>query len=155
MRTLYRISHKDHSPQDPGGAMRRPGRWHAQGSPVLYTAESLALAVLELRVNEISFARIRRDYHFSVVDASGLRPQTVPESFFEEGWRDAVGASRTDGARWLRESASGVLKVRSSVLPEEWNCVLNTEHPDFSKVRFSAPRPIPLDERLQTPAEGG
>lgn len=148
MKRLYRISHRDHLPQDPGGARRRPGRWHRQGAAVLYTAESLALAVLELRVNDISFARIRQDYHFSEIDVSGLATETVDASFFKEGWRDAVDSSRSYGARWLSEKPSGMLKVRSAVLPEEWNCILDTEHPDFARIRFSEPMPIPLDDRL-------
>jgi RES domain-containing protein len=41
-----------------------------------------------------------------------------------------------------------VLKVPSAVIEHEWNYVLNPLHPDFSKIRWDAPRKFAFDPRL-------
>jgi RES domain-containing protein len=44
--------------------------------------------------------------------------------------------------------ASVVLKVPTSVVPVEFNYLINVEHPEFSKVKFSKPHTFTFDERL-------
>jgi RES domain-containing protein len=145
---IYRISHRDFLPQSSGGALRRSGRWHVKGTSVLYASVSLALAVLELKANDIPFARLREVYHFAEADISGLPQEVVPESFYDDDWHRDIESSRNFGRQWVNASRASILRVRSTALPVEWNCVLNTGHPDFSKVVFSEPRMIPLDDRL-------
>jgi RES domain-containing protein len=145
---IYRISHRDFLPQSPGGSLRRSGRWHVKGTPVLYASVSLALAVLELKANEIPFEHLRDEYHFAEADIAGLPQEAVPESFYETDWRRDIESSRGYGSRWVGAARASILRVRSTALPVEWNYILNTAHPDFAKVTFTDPRPIPLDPRL-------
>jgi RES domain-containing protein len=114
----------------------------------LYSATSLAGAVLELRANDISFSRIRTEYHYAEADLSDCEVETVPDGFFEHEWRQDRSISLDFGRTWLKELRTPVLRVRSAVLSEEWNCVLNVNHPEIRKVHFSEPKPILLDERL-------
>jgi RES domain-containing protein len=106
------------------------------------------LALLELRANCIPFDELRKFYHYAEIDISGLDQYSVPDSYYRTEWRRNVDASRAIGSRWVAESQSPILRVRSTALPVEWNFVLNTAHPDFAKARFSTPRAIPLDDRL-------
>lgn len=145
---IYRISHRGHLPQSPGGAIRRSGRWHLKGTPVLYASGSLALAVLELRANDTPFDELRNEYHFAEADLTGLEMEAIPEAFYASDWRADIDSSRRLGSQWVAAAKAPILRVRSTALPLEWNCILNTTHPDFAKVRFSDPSPIPLDERL-------
>jgi RES domain-containing protein len=41
-----------------------------------------------------------------------------------------------------------VLKVRSAVVREEWNYLLNPRHRDFGRIVVQQPEPFAFDERL-------
>jgi len=38
--------------------------------------------------------------------------------------------------------------VPSAIVVEEWNYLLNPLHPDFAKLKLSAPKPFDFDRRL-------
>jgi RES domain-containing protein len=52
------------------------------------------------------------------------------------------------GAEWLERADSALLKVPSAIVIEEWNYLLNPLHPDFRKLRVSAPKPFNFDQRV-------
>ena len=149
MAVLYRICGRAWLPQDPTGAARSTeGRWHVMGQRVLYLSSSLALCVLELRANAISFATIRERFHFSSVEVPPDHTETLHSSFYPHDWSADKAASQTMGRRWYQRQASLGLMVRSAVLPLELNCIVNTTHQDFGKLHFSRPHAIPLDPRV-------
>jgi RES domain-containing protein len=133
---------------NPRGALSIFGRWHHKGQPILYCTSSLALAVLEQRVNGAPFLDIREDFHYANIDLKGVRVEDVPDERFQAGWMEDLRGTQDFGTAWSRSLRSAVLQVRSAVLPVEWNYLINTAHPDFAKVSFSEPKPIPLDERV-------
>ena len=53
------------------------------------------------------------------------------------------------GTSWAKSGATAVLSAPSVVVPNERNYLLNPAHPDFSKIRFSAPKPFVFDKRLE------
>lgn len=150
MTTLFRISGKAYIPQDPtGAALSSEGRWHVKGQRVLYFSTSLPMCVLELRANGISYRTIRERNHFATLELPAkASSETVAESFYKKGWQDTKSGSQRLGSEWYLSRRTLVLAVRSAVLPTESNYVLNTAHPDFAALRFSAPLPVPLDTRL-------
>lgn len=143
-----RATRRNFSVRDARGAEVRSGRWHHEGQPILYCASSLSLAVLEQRVNTVTFDEIREDFHYAGIDFKGLKIENVPEKHFEDEWTMNLKATRDFGTAWSKSKRSLILKVRSAVLPVEWNYLINTAHPDFGKIRFSEPLEIPLDDRL-------
>jgi len=52
------------------------------------------------------------------------------------------------GDKWANSNASVVLCVSTSVLPVEFNYLINIKHPDFSKVVLGEPQKFAFDERL-------
>jgi RES domain-containing protein len=52
------------------------------------------------------------------------------------------------GDEWARSEASVVLKVPTSVLPVEFNYLINVEHSEFSKVKLGEPQTFIFDARL-------
>ena len=72
-----------------------------------------------------------------------LNPRRVP------GWDkpDMIG-SRSFGDRWYDERRTAVLFVPSAVTMVERNILINQRHPDFKKIRASAPVPVQWDRRL-------
>lgn len=118
---VFRLCRKEHVALDGEGARLHGGRWNNIGTPVIYTANSLALAILETRVNQIRFPkgyvymRIRIPDDFtSLVDTMSL-----PEF---GGWRNTVGLTRrfVDVYAVMGPEARP-LKVPSVVVPGDFD----------------------------------
>lgn len=52
------------------------------------------------------------------------------------------------GDHWLASLASAVLRVRSAVIPTEFNFLLNPRHPGFTQIVVEPAIPFVFDERL-------
>ncbi len=151
MFTIYRICRNVYNPLDPTGAITTPGRWHLPGQSVLYFSFSLAMCILELKANSVSFQTIREGFHFikSEIYSDDLKVSEVPESFYTKNWIKEKTLSQKYGNKWFRLKKSPLLKIKSSVLSTDYNFIVNTSHSDFSKLKFSEPQKIPLDVRLK------
>ena len=135
---------------DGEGAFRFGGRWNSRGTRILYTAESLSLAALEMLVH-LNDEEILLAYSFAAAafDESLVLPV---EEFraLPENWSASPPPLEIQriGDEWAREQASVVLKVPTSVLPVEFNYLINVRHPEFSKVKLGEPQTFTFDERL-------
>jgi len=135
---------------DGEGSFRFGGRWNSRGTRILYTAGSLSLAALEMLVH-LNNEEILFSYSFAAAefDESLILPieefRTLPENW-------SVSPPQLEiqriGDEWAETHASVVLKVPTSVLPVEFNYLINVEHPEFSKIKLGEPRAFTFDERL-------
>ncbi len=127
-----------------------PGRWHNYGQKVLYFCSSLALCVLELKANSVSFSAIRGEYHYIniEIDHAPLLIEEVPNSFYKKEWILNRQLTQRYGNDWFKSGRTNILKVCSAVLPTDSNFILNTTLPEFSELKFSKPMRIPLDIRV-------
>jgi RES domain-containing protein len=148
---LYRICRNIYDPKDTAGAIRTAGRWHILNQRVLYFCASLAMCILELKANSVSFSVIRETYHYTSieVDPKTLKVKEVLQSFYKDNWTLNRELTQVYGSEWYNEAKFPFLKVFSAVLPIETNFILNTTHPDFSKIQFPEPMNIPLDPRVK------
>ena len=128
MPQLYRICRHVYKPQDPTGASKIPGRWHTLGSRVLYFCSSLALCILELKANSVSFVTIRKEYHYTDIEINeeNLIFEEVPKSLYTKNWTLNRKKTQDYGNVWYKSNRSPILKVKSAVLPTDFNYVLNT-----------------------------
>jgi RES domain-containing protein len=150
--TVWRICLREHTQRAfrGKGAGLYGGRWNPPGFPVVYSAESLALACLEILVQadpeELpkELAAISAEIPSSV-KALRLEVPTLPPN-----WREypAPEALQAIGREWLQRREYGVLCVPSVVIPAERNYLLNPVHPDFRNVVVHQPEPFSLDPRL-------
>ncbi len=62
--------------------------------------------------------------------------------------RPVSPAIKAIGDRWVKKRKSVVLKVPSVVVPEEYNYLLNPNHPDFEKIAIDTPIIYRFDPRL-------
>ncbi|MGB8317559.1 MAG: RES family NAD+ phosphorylase, partial [Ignavibacteriaceae bacterium] len=149
MLQLYRICRNVYNPQNPSGAVKTPGRWHTLGHSVLYFCSSLAMCILELKANSISFTAIREEYHFTDIEINEVNfpVEDLSKSFYVKNWNLNRKKTQDYGNDWYESLRSPILKVRSAVLPTDSNFILNTTHPDFLNINFPKPMPIPLDPR--------
>jgi RES domain-containing protein len=131
------------------GARLFGGRWNTPGIPVIYTAESKSLAVLEILVHLDSPDLLQKFVLFEVVidDAcvTDLDQRALPDDWRSDPPpRDAQKL----GDDWVGTARSAVLRVPSAIVPGECNFLLNPRHPDFRKLRIGPPQSFFFDPRL-------
>lgn len=145
---LWRLS--AHDRLDGVGGLYADGRWHRQGVRVIYTAESAAGALLEVRVHlEVDDEDIPSDYVLLEIDL----PQAVVIEPFDSSTLPPDWVSRPDitadaGMAWLTSRRSPALRVPSAILPATWNVLLNPAHPALAGMQLVQARSLDLDQRL-------
>jgi RES domain-containing protein len=153
---VFRVADGRYPLLDGQGAARVGGRWNTAGRPVVYGAGTYAGAMLEVLVHA-NIGRVPR-HHVAVEITlpAGIAVATL-EVAEAPGWDDpALVVSRAIGDAWLRARESVALFVPSVVAPPyEQNVVLDPAHPDFARLRVSAPEPVRWDARLFRPPSSG
>jgi RES domain-containing protein len=130
------------------GARRFGGRWNPKGVPVVYTAGSLSLAMLEMLVQD---QPLRARYVAIPAEIpDDLATEHVTQDQLPHDWREPAAreALCALGAEWARRQDSAVLAVPSAVIPIETNYLLNPAHPDFGRVGIGEPEVLVTDLRL-------
>jgi RES domain-containing protein len=141
---VYRVCRAIHAGLDGEGAKRVGGRWNSPGYAVVYMAQSIGLAVLENLVH-----MSREDFPVGYVSVSAFIPDGVRILTEGDVEKDIANVgSRGLGDIWLRSSASAVLRVRSAVVPQEFNFLLNPGHTEFDRIVAEPAMPFIFDERL-------
>ena len=74
--------------------------------------------------------------------------QSVDEAQLPTDWSRRIAITRAWGDRWLREGHTALLTVRSVLLPETYNVIINPRHTEAARIRRVAIVPYPLDSRL-------
>ena len=132
------------------GARRYGGRWNLPGTAVVYTAESLSLAALELFVNLDTEDLPDGFVSFVVEIPAGVRVRHLEPNDLPRGWRKYRAPARTQeiGTAWAKDRETAVLSVPSAVIPDDRLYVLNPSHASFRMIRIGRPEPFALDPRL-------
>lgn len=138
------------------GAKITGGRWNAAGMPVVYTAETRALACLEtfvhLNAGGLPFNRYLVSIELAASLWNAARFETATS--LKVGW-DAEPAGRVSiglGTDWLSSMASALLVVPSVVVPEEYNVLINPAHADSKRLVAIKTRRWSYDPRLMKSA---
>lgn len=145
---LWRIS--NHATLGGEGGLIASARWHTQGHPILYLAETPAGALVEVLVHlELDPAHLPRSYKLLKAEAPDQIPvRTVAKAELAENWTRDLLASRSLGDEWLRSRATALLRVPSAIVPDTFNMLLNPHHPDAGRIRILSHRDYPWDKRL-------
>jgi RES domain-containing protein len=139
---VYRLHRTHRSASDYTGSLLYPGRWHPQGTPILYFSLALSLACLEQLVH-LAPNEVPADYAFTSVDMS-----TEPEIADFRGSLEDIDSTRRYGHRWATDQRSLSILVPSVIIPVELNLLLNPLHSEFNGLLWSTPRPFAFDPRL-------
>ena len=91
------------------------------------------------------------DYKIMVIEVLSEKICSINSEKLPKNWRelDAYGELQEMGDDWYNEQENLILKVPSSILPENFNFILNTIHPDFKKVKLIDVLDYEPDERLE------
>jgi|SRR5690348_9173318 len=145
---LWRIG--NHTALDGRGGLLASARWHTQGRPIVYLAESPAGALVEVLVHlELDPGHLPKSYRLLKAQApDDLAMQTIPRTELPNGWINNETATRTVGDEWLASGKTALLRVPSVIVPETSNLLLNPEHSDAPKVKVLWQAEYPWDARL-------
>lgn len=134
---------------DGEGARAAGGRWNSPGVRVVYAAETLSLALVEILVH-LKDAGTLPAYSAVKLEFDEAIVESLPASALPKNWRDypPPAEPRAIGDAWVAEERSAVLRVPSAVVPNESDYVLNPKHPHFSRIRRQPAVAFPFDRRL-------
>jgi RES domain-containing protein len=134
------------------GAKRVGGRWNSVGVPLTYSSGSIALAALETLVHLSSAPMFPANRYLVEI--------SVPTSVFEKaeelklamGWNAVPHGmvSIKTGDLWAASIKTLLAKVPSSVIPEEFNYLINPLHPESSLIKVKGIRSWTYDPRLKS-----
>jgi len=138
------------APFDGEGACRHGGRWSSPGVRLAYASEHLSLAIIEYFVHldrddpppDLVVATADVPDDVSRVDVA---PARLPAT-----WRQTPAPAELAaiGDRFARARRAAILVVPSALVPDEFNWLLNPEHPDFRRLRIHPAEPFSYDARF-------
>lgn len=146
---IYRLTRKKYATIEEvfsgKGGIYAPGRWHTQGSKIVYFSSSMSLALLETIVNlNVSVEEFHAEYVFIELEiVPGVIQSNVVRSFehneiasIDAHWRLPHNLTcRRIGQRWYRQGKHAVLSIPSAVVPYEKNYLINCQRKFVSQIR--------------------
>lgn len=150
------------------GGLYVSGRWHHKGIPVIYTATTRALAVLEKVVHVDPAATPDKFVIITLELPNNSLFQEVPIEMLPKDWgklsynlanttrfpASLIQSETTTtlladmGTAWLKGKASLALRVPSAILPKEHNVLLNPAHEQAKDIKLLSVDPFEFDPRL-------
>jgi RES domain-containing protein len=150
-RTVYRIvpEGKTSNAFSGEGARLYPGRWNHRGISMVYCAESISLAALEMLVHTDSLKLLGRYVVIPVIFYEALYSE-LRQTDLPRDWNTCPPpvSTRDIGTAWATRKKSVILAVPSAVIPDARNYLINPLHPDINKLAIGKPAHFSFDPRL-------
>lgn len=135
-----------------GAASTEGYRWNSLNTYLVYTAESRALATLEVSVHLDFSEDLPVDRYYVEIDIPDeiivleLRTEDLPEN-----WNINPPSLETQyiGDDFVKYNEAAVLKVPSSIVPLEYNYLINPRHPEARKITVVSKKQLTFDERFK------
>ncbi|MEJ7767455.1 MAG: RES family NAD+ phosphorylase [Chitinophagaceae bacterium] len=149
---VFRIAKKKHRSDDlsGGGAAQEGGRWNNEGVFALYTSESRALAMLELLAH-VEEMELPQNLFVMTIKVDDVAPVfQMDDASLPVDWRIPENLALKElGDAFFEEKKYLALKVRSAVMPQEYNFILNPLFPRYHDlVKIIKVEEYNRDERL-------
>jgi len=138
---IYRLHHHSRMAADYTGAMLAGGRWNSIGTPMLYAAQTLSLACLEVLVH-LDKRQLPQQYVWSETRLE-QKPSALQFPHIE-----VVSSCQLAGQEWIRACESLAAVVPSVIIPQESNILVNPNHSEYANLLWSNPQPFRFDPRL-------
>lgn len=149
--TVWRLTKEQYSGSafSGEGARQHGGRFNSPGTPVVYTAGSLPLALVETMTGLERYDQLRRYVFFRARIPEG-KVSELEEKDLPTGWdrHPPPSQSQRVGDQWVSGGESVALKVPSVVVPYSHNYLLNPAHETFDEVGIGQAEAFPVDPRL-------
>jgi RES domain-containing protein len=149
---VYRIGRTKYSRDLSGeGARLNGGRWNHKLIPCIYTSESRALALLEYTVN-VNVDVIPRALSITTFEIPETEILFLAEKDLPGNLKDVPAPSSTKdfGTSKLKHLSTLIIKIPSSVIPNEFNYLLNPLHPRSKLFKIVDVVDFVYDVRIKT-----
>ena len=152
---VFRIERKKYldSTLDGNGAALSDGyRWNSKNTYLVYTAESRALATLEVSVHLDLSEDLPADRYYVEIDIpNDIQLLELKTDELPSDWDSKPPLPETQfiGDDFVRTQEAAVLKVPSSIVPPEYNFLINPNHPDSKKIKVVSKVPLIFDSRFK------
>jgi RES domain-containing protein len=131
-------------------ASGNPARWNSKGKFVIYTTESRSLACLKNLVHRSGLGKDEL-YKILTIDVpdnikvTEIKLKQLPKNWWE--YKNYPVCQKI-GDQWIDKLSSCVLKVPSSIIPEEYNYLINPLHKEFNRIKLVSTEDFNFDKRL-------
>ncbi len=150
---VYRITRKryEQSVLSGEGGLRVASRWNHKGDAISYTSATRALSLLEMLVHMDMEDMRKMDLLICEIDIpDSVKIQSIPSKSLPEGW-NRTPFTQAPQAYWhtfIAKKKAAVMRVPSIIIPQEWNYLIDPNHPDAKKISVNSCVPLTLDERF-------
>lgn len=152
---VYRVERKKYlktTLKGIGAALTEGYRWNSLNTYLVYTAESRALATLEVSVHLDLSEDLPTDRFYVEVDIPDdipileIDPEDLPENWDS---RPPILETQFIGDDFVKDGGSAVLKVPSCIVHQEYNYLINPNHPDSSRIKVISETAMNFDPRIK------
>jgi RES domain-containing protein len=128
------------------GARRFPGRWNVAGQSMIYASANYSTSLLEKLVRTSIMPP--NQHYLTITVPAGVSYEEFNEAKVP-GW-DADNSVRAKafGSDWYASARSAILVVPSVIARLDRNILINSDHPEFRRIKASREVPIWWDDRL-------
>ena len=147
--TCFRIGDPDgaHPIFDAEGARLYPGRWNTAASPVIYTSEHYATAMLEKLVHGNGL--LPANQHYIRITIPNGTSYEVFDPARHPGWDGPnERVCKQFGEAWYQDGQSALLLVPSIPARLDRNILIHPLHPQTRAITWELPAPVWWDTRL-------
>ena len=135
-----------------GASLSSGFRWNSLNTQLVYTSQSRALATLEVSVHLDLSEDLPNDRYYVLIEIPDSLP--ILEVYIEDlplNWdsKPPIKSTQVIGDDFVFFNDAAVLKVPSSIVAEEYNYLLNPNHPDFTKIKVVKTHKMLFDSRIK------
>ena len=134
-----------------GAASSEGFRWNSLNTYLVYTAESRSLATLEIAVHLDLREDLPTDRYYVEIDIPDeIAILELAIGDLPANWHSKPPILETQyiGDDFVSEKSAAVLKVPSSIVPPEFNYLINPNHPDAARIKVISTMKLSFDSRL-------
>ena len=133
------------------GASIVGGRWNSKGKRMVYTAEHLSLAILEVFVH-LNVPTVERDFFVAIkaevpdiLEIEYMNIDRLPADWYLSSSKSSLQAL---GDEWINSVRTSILAIPSAIVPQEFNYLINPLHPQFDQLIIDRPQSFNFDTRM-------
>lgn len=149
---IEREKHLEKTLKGIGAASNEGFRWNSVMTYLVYTSESRALAMWEVAVHlDLSEDFPQDRYLVEIEIPDQLVILEIDPADLPEYWdaKPPTLATQYMGDDFVQEAQAAILKVPSSIIPKEYNYLINPHHPVAQSIRVIQADRLHFDERLK------
>lgn len=136
-----------------GASMAKGYRWNSYNTKLVYTSESRALATLEVSVHlDLSEDLPIDRFYVEIEIPNDIEILEVHLKDLPPDWNSIPPSISTQviGDDFVFENDAAILKVPSSIVPQEFNYLINPNHTSAKRIKVKKVIPMSFDSRFKS-----